>query len=216
MVSRSQELDRGIRIPGYASCGWSKFTADVPSIAGSWIIPLDSPSSKGEKAFRLIVQQRGAEVAASILRVDGDTGAYSGTFKDGKWVLSHFDGSRPGVIEIFQAKDGTLEILQTSARPQPAAVQDNASTSANQTACSTNATKTVAQDVTVTRLVAYRAGSRRTKSLPAQPEDYSRHTRVRDPDEKFAFSFPDVHGKLVWTEISQFKGKVVLAIVTGT
>ncbi len=190
-------------------------TADVPSIAGSWIIPLDSPSSKGEKAFRLIVQQRGAEVAASILRVDGDTGAYSGTFKDGKWVLSHFDGSRPGVIEVSQAKDGTLEILQTSARPQPAAVQDNASTSANQTACSTNATKTVAQDVTVTRLVAYRADAAQAKSLP-QPEDYDRHTRVRDPDEKFAFSFPDVHGKLVSNEDPQFKGKVVLAIVTGT
>ena len=78
--------------------------ADVPSIAGSWIIPLDSPSSKGEKAFRFIVQENGADVAASILRVDGDTGAYSGTYKDGKWVLSHFDGSRPGVIEVSQGE----------------------------------------------------------------------------------------------------------------
>ena len=29
---------------------------DAPSIAGSWIIPLDNPSAKGEKAFRFIVQ----------------------------------------------------------------------------------------------------------------------------------------------------------------
>ena len=50
-----------------------------PNIAGTWVIPLDAPSSKGEKAFRLIVQQQGAEVAASILRIDGDTGSYSGT-----------------------------------------------------------------------------------------------------------------------------------------
>jgi thiol-disulfide isomerase/thioredoxin len=215
MVSRSRDATAEYAFQATRHVDGANTTADVPSIAGSWIIPLDSPSSKGEKAFRLIVQQRGAEVAASILRVDGDTGAYSGTFKDGKWVLSHFDGSRPGVIEVSQAKDGTLEILQTSARPQPAAVQDNASTSANQTVGSTNATKANAQDVTVTKLVAYRADVAQAKGLP-QPEDYDAYTRVRDPDEKFAFSFPDVHGKLVSNEDPRFKGKVVLAIVTGT
>jgi thiol-disulfide isomerase/thioredoxin len=192
---------------------------DVPSIAGSWIIPLDSPSSKGEKAFRFIVQQRGADVAASILRVDGDTGAYSGTFKDGKWVLSHFDGSRPGVIEISPTKDGTLEILQTTARPQPAAAQDNASGGAHGSAGSTNTTKAYAQEVTDSRyaskLVAYRAVVAQAKSLP-QPEDYDTHTTVRDPNEKFAFNFPDVNGKLVSNDDPRFKGKVVLAIVTGT
>jgi thiol-disulfide isomerase/thioredoxin len=193
--------------------------ADAPSIAGSWVIPLDIPSSKGEKAFRLIVQQHGAEVAASILRVDGDTGAYSGTFKDGKWVLSHFDGSRPGVIEVSQANDGTLVILQISARPQPSAAQGDASTGANQTVGSTNITKSYAQDETdsryVTKLVAYRADVAQAKGLP-QPEDYDTHTRVRDPNEKFTFSFPDVNGRLVSNDDPRFKGKVILAIVTGT
>lgn len=33
-------------------------TAHAPSIAGSYIIPLDAPSSKGEKAFRFIAQQK--------------------------------------------------------------------------------------------------------------------------------------------------------------
>jgi hypothetical protein len=141
MVSQSRDSTAEYAFQAKRHVDGTNTAADVPSIAGSWIIPLDSLSSKGEKAFRLIVQQHGAEVAASILRVDGDTGAYSGTFKDGKWVLSHFDGSRPGVIEVSQAKDGTLEILQTSARPQPAAVQDNANTSANHTLGSTNATK---------------------------------------------------------------------------
>jgi thiol-disulfide isomerase/thioredoxin len=187
--------------------------ADVPSIAGSWIIPLDSPSPKGEKAFRLIVQQHGAEVAASILRVDGDTGAYSGTFKDGKWVLSHFDGSRPGVIEVSAAKDGTLEILQTIARPQPAAAQDNASAGAQQSGDSANTSKAYAQEVS--KLVAYRADVAQAKGLP-QPEDYDTHTTVRDKNEKFTFNFPDVNGKLVTNEDPRFKGKVVLAIVTGT
>src|ERR1700744_2842881 len=41
----------------------------APSIAGTWVIPLSAPSSKGEKAFRLIVEQRGAEVAGSILAI---------------------------------------------------------------------------------------------------------------------------------------------------
>jgi thiol-disulfide isomerase/thioredoxin/uncharacterized lipoprotein YmbA len=211
MVSQSRDSTAEYAFQATRHVDGANTAAGVPSIAGSWIIPLDSPSSKGEKAFRLIVQQRGAEVAASILRVDGDTGAYSGTFKDGKWVLSHFDGSRPGVIELSQAKDGNLEILQASARPQPAAVQVEAST---------NATKaSYAQDATdsryVTRLVAYRADVAQAKGLP-RPEDYDTHTRVRDPAEKFAFSFPDVNGKLVSNEDPRFKGKVVLAIVTGT
>ncbi len=201
MVSQSRDSTAEYAFRATRHVDGANTAAAVPAIAGSWIIPLDIPSSKGEKAFRLIVQQRGAEVAASILRVDGDTGAYSGTFKDGKWVLSHFDGSRPGVIEVSQAKDGTLEILQISARPQPAAVQDDASNRGNQTAGS--------------RLVAYRADVAQAKGLP-QPEDYDTHTRVRNPDEKFAFSFPDVNGKLISNEDSRFKGKVVLAIVTGT
>ena len=189
--------------------------ADVPPVAGSWIIPLDNPSSKGEKAFRLIVQQQGAEVTASILRVDGDTGAYSGTFKDGKWLLSHYDGSRPGVIEISPAPNGTLEILQTSTRPHTATAPAGASTGANQTASSANTPDTFENHYVVTKLTAYRADVAQAKSLP-QPDDYDAHTTVRDPNEKFTFNFPDVDGKLVSNEDPRFKGKVVLVIVTGT
>jgi thiol-disulfide isomerase/thioredoxin len=193
-------------------------TADVPSIAGSWIIPLDSPSSKGEKAFRFIVQQNGADVAASILRVDGDTGAYSGTYKDGKWVLSHFDGSRPGVIEVSQGNDGTLHILQASARPR-AAAQESANPAPSQAASATAASKAYVQDTTDSRyastLVAYRADVAEAKGLP-QPENYETHTTARDPNERFTFNFPDVNGKRVSNDDPRFRGKVVLAIVTGT
>lgn len=193
--------------------------ADVPSIAGSWIVPLDSPSSKGEKAFRFIVQQQGADVAASILRVDGDTGAYSGTYKDGKWVLRHFDGSRPGVIEVSLAKDGTLEILQATARPRPQATQEGANAGTYQTVSTPARSKAYASDASDSRyaskLVAYRADVAEAKGLP-QPENYETHTTVRDPNETFTFNFPDVNGKLVSNEDPRFKGKVVLAIVTGT
>src|ERR1019366_1207575 len=65
----------------------------VPDIGGLWEIPTKSP--KGESAWRFIVSQKGAEVSAAILRVDGDTGALDGRWRDGKFVLSHFSGARP-------------------------------------------------------------------------------------------------------------------------
>jgi thiol-disulfide isomerase/thioredoxin len=184
---------------------------DVPSIAGSWEIPLETPSSKGEKAFRLIVEQNGADVAASILRVDGDTGAYSGTYKDGKWVLSHFDGSRPGVIVVTAAEDGTLQVLQNPDHPEKPAVSAAAAAGTG----GKTYDDSIADGRYAPALVAYRSEVARAKGLP-EPENYETHTTARDPNETFTFNFPDVDGKLVSNEDPRFKGKVVLAIVTGT
>jgi thiol-disulfide isomerase/thioredoxin len=182
-------------------------SASAPDIAGSWVVPLPAPSAKGEKAFRFIVEQHGAEIAGSILRVDGDTGSFTGTFKDGKWVLSHFDGSRPGVITVIPNADGTIEIDQHAARP-PAAQPVTAKPSSYGAEDAPNG-RNAAQ------LVAYRPDTAVAKGLP-QPENYETHTTARDPHEKFTFSFPDDNGKLVSNEDPRFKGKVVLAIVTGT
>lgn len=185
--------------------------ADVsaPSIAGTWIIPLDAPSSKGEKAFRLIAQQQGAEVSASILRIDGDTGSYTGTFKDGKWVLSHFDGGRPGVITVTPAADGTLSVDQNN---KPRAQQAAYGQAANANPYGTDATPDGRYAKVLT---AYRQDVAVAKGLP-QPEDFLDHTKVRDPNEKFTFNFPDTNGKLTSQDDPRFKNKVVLAIVTGT
>lgn len=87
-------------------------TATAPSINGLWEVGVNS--SKGEKAWRLIVQQKSASnVEAAILRVDGDTGALTGGYKDGKFVLSHFSGGRPSLMIITPASDGTLAIDMT-------------------------------------------------------------------------------------------------------
>ena len=59
--------------------------AQAPAIGGIWIIPVKS--SKGEAAWRFIVHQTGSDVSAAILRVDGDTGALTGRYQDGKFVL---------------------------------------------------------------------------------------------------------------------------------
>jgi thiol-disulfide isomerase/thioredoxin len=192
--SRAGNMQYGFQASRYVAS--DSASVDAPSIAGSWEIPLDSPSAKGEKAFRFIVQQNGPEVAASILRVDGDTGAYSGTYKNGKWLLSHYDGSRPGVIEVSLTKEGTLEILQLTNPPSKVAAQDAATPASS-------------------RLIAYRPDVARAKGLP-EPENYETHTTARDANEKFAFNFPDVNGKLVSNDDPRFKGKVVLAVVTGT
>jgi peroxiredoxin len=83
---------------------------DVPAIAGLWQVAVNSP--KGESAWRLIVRQSGPEVSAAILRVDGDTGLLTGAFHDGRFVLSHFSGARPAVLEIAPQPDGTLSVIQ--------------------------------------------------------------------------------------------------------
>jgi thiol-disulfide isomerase/thioredoxin len=86
--------------------------ATAPSINGQWEVAVKS--SKGELAWRLIVQQKSAaNVEAAILRVDGDTGALTGGYKDGKFVLSHFSGGRPALMILTPQSDGTLAIDMT-------------------------------------------------------------------------------------------------------
>src|SRR5262245_41249744 len=88
------------------------FPNEVPQIDGLWTIG-NVNSNKGEAAWHFIVRQSGAEVTAAILRVDGDTGALAGTFRrDGKFIVSHFSGARPLVLELTPQKDGTLEIVR--------------------------------------------------------------------------------------------------------
>jgi thiol-disulfide isomerase/thioredoxin len=179
--SRSEGATYGFRATHYVA---QTEPSDAPSIAGSWEIPLDKPNAKGEKTQRLIVEQKGAEVSASILRVDGDTGALNGTYKDGKWLLSHYDGSRPAVMELSLTKDGTLELKQERGRAG-------------------------------NNLIAYRTEVARAKGF-AEPEDYTTHTTMRDPNEVFTWKFPGVDGKVLSNEDPKFKNKVVLYIVTGT
>jgi thiol-disulfide isomerase/thioredoxin len=82
----------------------------APDISGQWEIALSSP--KGESAWWLFVRQAGAEVAASILRVDGDTGLLAGSFQNGKLTLSHFSGARPLLLEVTPEPDGSLSLLE--------------------------------------------------------------------------------------------------------
>jgi peroxiredoxin len=82
----------------------------VPNISGQWFLENVNSSKGGEKAWRLIVRQKGGEVSGAILRVDGDTGTLTGSYKDGKFVLSHFSGARAALVTITPQSDGTLTV----------------------------------------------------------------------------------------------------------
>jgi thiol-disulfide isomerase/thioredoxin len=89
--------------------GQNLSAASIPSIDGRWEIEVKSP--KGESAWHLIVRQSGPDVSAAILRVDGDTGSLIGRYQDGKFVLSHFSGERPYLLDVSPRADGTLDIV---------------------------------------------------------------------------------------------------------
>jgi peroxiredoxin len=99
-------------------------TGDAPSIAGVWTIPTES--SKGEKAWRFIVRQTGATVSGAILRVDGDTGNLTGSYRDGTFVMSHFSGARPLLLEVTLEEDDTLRLVQNRRRELVAVRSDSA------------------------------------------------------------------------------------------
>jgi peroxiredoxin len=121
------EYDRGTRgtYPFHATRfnPAAKTSANPPSIDGTWIVT--ARSNKGEKAWRFLVKQRGADVTATILRVDGDTGTLNGAYRDGKFVLGHFSGARPLRLEVTPQADGSLALKQ-NAQPELTAVRESA------------------------------------------------------------------------------------------
>ncbi len=84
-------------------------SANAPSIDGDWEIA--NKSGKGEQAWQFLVRQTGPQVAASILRIDGDTGVLTGVWRDGKFTLSHFSGARANLLEVTPQPDGSLHIV---------------------------------------------------------------------------------------------------------
>jgi peroxiredoxin len=73
-----------------------------------------------------MIRQSGAEASAAILRIDGDTGTLTGTYRDGKFVLSHFSGARPLRLELRASADETLTVVQNKEQPLTAIRADQA------------------------------------------------------------------------------------------
>jgi peroxiredoxin len=204
--------DRGPR--GFYAFRAKRFVAapiagtSAPSIAGLWNVQVQS--SKGESAWRLIVRQSGPEVSATILRVDGDTGTLTGTYKDGVFTLSHFSGSRPSLFELRLQPDGSLKIVQKGLTPPGAPAAPNAAVVPR-----VAGPTTPVDERGEMRLVAVRSDDPRAASLP-QPSDPSRFTSVADPTQPLRFSFPDLEGRLVSNTDPRFAGKVLLVLISGS
>jgi len=90
--------------------------AAVPQIAGNWEMHLvgeDHSPKKDSRAvlsWKLFLRQSGPAVTGSILRIDGDTGTLTGSWRGNTLVLSHFAGERPVLFEAQLQPDGTLTI----------------------------------------------------------------------------------------------------------
>ena len=61
----------------------------------------------------------------------------------------------------------------------------------------------------------YRPDAARRRGLP-EPADFAAHTGVKDPDEPFQFSFPNLDGVVVSNTDARFAGKVVLVNIGGS
>ena len=64
-------------------------------------------------------------------------------------------------------------------------------------------------------LTAARESEARAATIGA-PTDPAHHTRMKNPDEPFRFSFPDVRGQIVSNTDERFRGKVVLVNISGS
>ena len=92
-----------------------------PNIAGTWEVKVDK-GPKGEHAWKLEVRQTGANVEAVIQRIDGDTGALYGVWRDGQFAVSHFTAGGPSYQVLKLQKDGTLQLISYGRDGEPTAL----------------------------------------------------------------------------------------------
>ena len=76
-------------------------------LAGEWEI---HSKEKPALAWQLLLRQNGHELKGTILRVDGDDGTLVGTAAGKHFLISHFSGDRPVMLEGTLADDGSLDL----------------------------------------------------------------------------------------------------------
>lgn len=161
----------------------------APDISGSWEIA--TKSSKGESAWEFRVDPptgRSPVIKTVIQRIDGDTGGLWGTWNGTNYAVGHFTAAGPALYSVTPQADGTLVIKSLIAPAHGPAPE---------------------------ALVARRTADARKLNLAA-PTDPTQQTTVKDPSVPFAFSFPDVSGKLVSNTDPEFRGKVVIVAIGGS
>jgi thiol-disulfide isomerase/thioredoxin len=157
------------------------------NILGDWEVATNS--AKGEAAWQLRVEAQpgSSDVKAVIQRVDGDTGSLYGQWSGQSYKISHFSAAGPALYSLTPQADGTL--LVSNMLRADVNEQQN--------------------------LVARRPAQARAAALPG-PTDPTQQTTVKDPSARFAFSFPDLSGKVISNTDPQFDGKVVIVAIGGS
>jgi peroxiredoxin len=156
-------------------------------IGGEWEIAVKS--AKGESAWQLRVEpaKSGGAIRAVVQRIDGDTGSLYGGWTGKDYRISHFTAAGPALYSLAPQTDGTL--LVSNLLRADTGEQQN--------------------------LVARRPAQARASKLVG-PTDPTEQTRMKDSSARFAFSFPDLTGKLVSNTDPQFDGKVVIVAIGGS
>ncbi|NYF90123.1 TlpA disulfide reductase family protein [Tunturiibacter empetritectus] len=160
---------------------------DGPAIPGDWEVEVKS--SKGESAWQLRIEPsaHSDQVKAVIQRIDGDTGALYGGWTGHEYLIGHFTAAGPALYSVTPQSDGTL-LVSNKLRADVNEQQN---------------------------LTARRPAQARAAALPGMT-DPTQQTTVKDPSARFAFSFPDLTGKLVSNTDPQFDGKVVIVAIGGS
>jgi thiol-disulfide isomerase/thioredoxin len=162
--------------------------ASGPDVRGDWEIAVSS--SKGEAAWLLRVQPAKVYgVHAVIQRIDGDTGSLYGGWDGAAYKVGRFTAAGPALYSLRPKGDGTLLVSNLLA-PE-------------------------SQKAQAVDLVARRPAEARKVNLAA-PTASTQQTTMKDPSVPFAFSFPDLAGKVVSNTDPQFQGKVVIVAIGGS
>jgi peroxiredoxin len=119
----------------------------------------------------------------------GDTGPLYGSWDGHQYTVSHFTPAGPALYSLTPQPDGTLLVSNLIA---------------------SEALKAQSRD-----LLARRPADARKQNLAA-PTESTQQTRMKDPSAPFAFSFPDLSGKLVSSTDPQFRNKVVIVAIGGS
>jgi peroxiredoxin len=75
---------------------------------GEWEVHSKLPRAGDQ----LLLQQSGADLKGTILRVDGDVGTLVGRAEGSHFSISHFSGDRPVLLEGTLLADGTLDLTE--------------------------------------------------------------------------------------------------------
>jgi thiol-disulfide isomerase/thioredoxin len=175
----------------------------APDIQGSWEVA--TTSAKAEVAWEFRVDPRSPEtpvIKSVIQRIDGDTGGLWGVWNGSSYTVGHFTAAGAALWQVTPQPDGTLQ-LKNMILPAPKPEHGG------------TASATAAPVTKPLEYIARRPEDARAKNLP-KPTDTTQQTTVKNPDEPFAFSFPDPSGKVVSNTDPRFQGKVVIVAIGGS